>query len=415
MDKIVAVARREFLATVRTRAFVLSVVLMPGIILGAMLGGEWVRKAGEAEKQAARRLAVVDHTGLVFPEFARQIATYNRERPNQPFELEQVPAESANVDALMRRVDGGDLYGYLIVMADATALDGPGCVMARKDSQFETGRRLEGMLNEAVFAVRCRQAGLDPQRVIELRREVPVRWADVRSGKQVSSNPVLNLVTPFAFMFLLWMGTFAISQGLLTTLIEEKSSRVVEVLLSAVSPTQLLAGKIVGMVAVGLLLLTVWGTVGFISAQRYQVAELVSGYRLTVALLYFVPGFLLFASLLAAIGSACNELKDAQGMVFPLSLLTIIPMIFWYYIAEHSDSLVSLVLSYIPPVTPFVMVLRVCANPHTPTWQVASTLAVLWVSVLVAVWAAGKVFRVGVLMYGKPPSLRELLRWVRYA
>jgi ABC-2 type transport system permease protein len=216
-------------------------------------------------------------------------------------------------------------------------------------------------------------------------------------------------------MFLLFMGTFTISQGLLTTVIEEKSSRVVEVLLSAVSPLQLLSGKILGMAGVGFFLLIVWGGVGFVAAQKYNVGELVNAYRLWMSFLYFVPGFLLMAALLAAIGSACNELKEAQSMVFPLSLITLIPMIFWFYIAEHPESIVSVVLSYVPPITPFVMILRICADPHTPVWQIVSTLVVLWVSVAATMWAAGKVFRVGVLMYGKPPSLRELVRWVQYA
>jgi len=136
---------------------------------------------------------------------------------------------------------------------------------------------------------------------------------------------------------------------------------------------------------------------------------------LGVAVLYFVPGFLLISAILAAIGSACNELKDAQSMVFPLSLLTLIPMLFWFYIVESPNSVISLALSFVPPITPFIMILRICADPDTPAWQIAATLVVLWGSVLVAIWAAGKVFRVGVLMYGKPPSVRELLRWVRYS
>jgi len=102
-------------------------------------------------------------------------------------------------------------------------------------------------------------------------------------------------------------------------------------------------------------------------------------------------------------------------MVFPLSVITIIPMIFGPYFVEFPASVLSIVLSYVPPITPFIMVLRVCADPNTPVWQIVSTLALLWAAVGATVWAAGKVFRTGVLMYGKPPSLRELLHWVRYS
>jgi len=415
MSKIFVVARREFLATVRTKAFVLTVVLMPGIIVMAIMGGEWVDRVGKQERRPTRNIAVVDHTGLVYDELAKQIEQYNLERPNQKLALEPVPTDQGDRIELGRRVDAGELYGYLIVSETALALDGEGCVLARKDNQLETGQRLERMVNEAVFAVRFAQAGLDPAQVFALRIPVELQRVDPSTGGAVTSSPMIDFMMPFAFMFLMFMGTFGISQGLLTTLIEEKASRVVEVLLSAVSPTQLLAGKILGMVTVGFLLLAVWGGVGFLSAQKYNVSELVDAQRLVVALLYFVPGFLLVSSLMAAIGSACNELKDAQSMVFPLSLITVVPMIFWFYIAEHPTSVFSLVLSYIPPITPFIMILRVCADPHTPLWQIVTTLAVLWASVAAAIWAAGKVFRVGVLMYGKPPSPRELLRWVRYS
>ncbi len=413
MDKIIAVAQREFLATVRTKAFLLSVVLMPGLVVGAMFGGKWVDQYGKQEKRPTRHIAVVDHTGVIYDSLAAQVEEYNRERPNQRFELQRLAPGETDQEELGQRVQAGELYGYMVLEADVLDGEGGG-ILARQDNQLESGRQLERMINEAVVAVRFRRAQLDPTELAHLRRPVPVRRVEPGTGAEMGDNELARLLTPFAFMFLLFMGTFGISQGLLTALIEEKSSRVVEVLLSALSPAQLLAGKVVGTVLVGFVLMAVWGGVGFASARAYNLTDLVSGYRLLIAGLYFVPGFLLIASLLAAIGSACNELKEAQSMVFPLSLITIVPLIFWFYIAEHPDSLFSLVLSYIPPITPFVMMLRVCADPHTPVWQIVSSLAVLWASVVVAMWAAGKVFRVGVLMYGKPPTPRELLRWVRY-
>lgn len=414
MDKIIAVARREFLATVRTKAFILSVVLMPGLIIGGIFGGEWAHRLSKKEWLPVRRLAVVDKTGVVYDDLVAEAEKYNATRPNQPFEFLNVPPDGADPNAFRARVQRGDLYGYVIIASDAVDQDG-GCVLARRDSQLEAGRQLDDMLSEAIYAVRQREAHLDPAVLARIRRPVPVQPVDVQTGTAVRSNEMARVLTPFAFMLLLFMGTFGISQGLLTTVIEEKSSRVVEVLLSAVSPVQLMAGKIIGMVLVGFLLLTVWGLVGANAARTYNVGELITGYRMVIALLYFVPGFLLMSALLAAIGSACNELKEAQSMVFPLSLITIVPMIFWFFISENPASVFSLVLSYIPPITPFVMVLRVCADPDTPMWQIISTLALLWASVVVAIWAAAKVFRVGVLMYGKPPSLRELMRWVRHS
>jgi len=356
---------------------------------------------------------VLDETGVVYPECATQGERWNLNRPNQRLEPELAPT-GADLTALRARVKPEDLYACLQIPADV--VDGDGKVqLVRRDSHLETGRRLTDMINEAVAAVRLRERGMDPAELAVLRRPVRVESIDPQSGHLVTTNDTARYLMPFAFMFLLFMGTFGISQGLLTSLIEEKSSRVIEVLLSAVSPTQLMAGKILGAVLVGAVLLGLWSACGYYGAQRYGALELLSAYRLGVAVLYFVPGFLLISAILAAIGSACNELKDAQSMVFPLSLLTLIPMLFWFYIVESPNSVISLALSFVPPITPFIMILRICADPDTPAWQIAATLVVLWGSVLVAIWAAGKVFRVGVLMYGKPPSVRELLRWVRYS
>ncbi len=414
MSRVLVVAQREFLATVRTKAFLISTIFMPLIIFSLMFGGEWITEQGQQTERALREIAVVDRTGALLPALRQEVAEHNEQWPNQPLALVE-DERDASGDELAERVRAGELYAYLIVSEDALSPAGGGCEMGRRDNQVETGQRLERMVNDAVFAVRCERAGLDAETVKQLDQRVPLQWVDVMTGATVAGGPEAQLLVAYAFMFLLFMGTFGISQGLLTSLIEEKSSRVIEVLLSATSPTQLLAGKILGTALVGFLLIGVWGSLGYMSAQSYNVGELVSPSRLTLAFLYFVPGFLLISSLLAGIGAAVNELKEAQSMVFPLSLMMMVPLVFGGYIAEYPSTAAVLVLSFVPPITPFVMMLRVCADPDTPVWQIVATLVVLWASVFIAMWVAGKVFRIGVLMYGKPPSLAELARWVRYA
>jgi ABC-2 type transport system permease protein len=413
MGKVVVIAIREFVETVKTKAFLISALLVPIIIGGTVYGFGWVTHSITTGELPPRRIAVVDHSGVVFDELARQCAAYNQEHPSRQLHVTAVAAADAADLATMVRE--GEWHAYLVVPTDAT--DGSAaCEFGRKDIQLETGAQLESMINDAVFVARCRQAEppIDPESVRELQTPVPIRTVDVLTGEEAGDEGA-RVVTPFAFMFLLFMATLGISNGLLTTVIEEKSSRVVEVLLSAVSPTQLMAGKILGMALVGLVLLGLWSGVGYASARGSGAGHLVTGHRVTYALLYFLPGFLLLSSLLAGIGSACNTLKDAQGMAFPISILTIVPLVAWMYISQSPASPVSVALSFIPPITPFVMILRICADPHTPMWQIIATLALLWASVVAAMWMSGKIFRVGVLMYGKPPSPRELLRWVRYA
>jgi ABC-type Na+ efflux pump permease subunit len=364
MDKIRTIAVREFLDTVRTKAFIISVVLMPAVIMAFAFGAQWIGRLTEQESMELRRIALLDQTGtgLFAGEFDKQIQAYSQQNPNRPFELVEVPP-TTEVESLVAEVDAGEYYAYLKVTADVIEKKAP-CELGRRNQQLHAGNVLQGMINEAVHTVRFQQA--DP----------PIDRAYIN---------------------------------------ELQRTRVVEVLLSAVSPLQLMAGKIIGMVLVGILLLAVWVSVGYSVAQARGYGYLIPGEMLVYLVLYFVPGFLLFSAFLAAIGSVCNTLKEAQSMASPITILNIVPMMLWFPLSQNPGSAFAVVLSYVPPITPFVMILRICADPDTPLWQVVTTLALLWASVVVTIWAAAKVFRVGVLMYGKPPSLRELLRWVRYA
>lgn len=415
MRKIVIIATREFLETVRTKMFVISVVLMPVLILAFVLGTGYISKIAEKEELPARTIALIDHSGLLAEALQKQIDEHNKQNPLRRYVLKAEGTTAAEVERVRARAAANELYAYVVV--PQAAIDGDAsCELGRVDTQMKAGRTLRRMVTEAVVAVRFGQLEppLDRDFVKRLERKVTFRELDLQTGTEQVGDTMTRVLTPFAFMFLMWMGTLGISHGLLTSVIEEKSSRVVEVLLSAVSPTELMAGKILGMSLVGVLLISIWGGVGLFAADARGMSSLITGMRLTYVVLYFIPGFLFAAGLMAGIGAACNTLKEAQSMTFPQSLLTMVPMIMWFYLTEYPNSVLSIIISYVPPITPYVMILRICADPHTPVWQIVTTLAVLWAAVFGVIWAAGKVFRVGVLMYGKPPSPRELLRWLRY-
>ena len=414
MGKVVTIALREFLDTVRTRAFILTSVLMPLVIMGFVFAAQSFSDMAEGEKLPLRRIALLDETGALADAMAKQVGAFNVANPNQPFELE-LP-QSPDVDELTQRIREGKLYAYLRVPAGVLEGKAP-AELARKDRQLRAGEALRRMLNAAVEQVRFAQSDppIDPEYVAKLQQPVELETVDLQTGEIGKDDTFVSLVTPFAAMFVLFMGTVQISYGLLTSVLEEKSSRVIEVLLAAVSPMQLMAGKIAGMVFVGLLLLSIWSGVGYAVAEARGYSNAISLQLLAFAGLYFLPGFLLYSALLAAIGSACNTLKDAQSLASPITIVNIVPMLLWLPISQSPQAAFSLVLSFIPPFTPFVMILRVCADPHIPWWQILGTQLVLWASVFGAVWAASKIFRIGILMYGKPPTLRELARWVRYA
>lgn len=422
MNKVLVIAYREFFETVKTKAFLFGALFMPGLITLIILGSQKMEKLAEKEVVAVKRIAVADGHGRVYGELMQQMADYNKENPQRRVELEKAATPDGPREALNERVIRGELYGYIVVPREAVDGDAA-CTLARKDSQLSAGKMLNDRLTKAIVAVRFTDNDAATQAKLaecmaslkRIQRPPNIEEVDPGSGKQMESNSMARIMTPFIFAFLLYMGTFGISMGLLTSLLEEKSTRAIEVLLAAVSPMQLMSGKILGSAAVGLLTLAIWGIVGVGAGRGTQFGESIKVTQLIYFGLYFVPAFLLMSGLLAAIGSACNTLKEAQSMSSPLTIINIVPIMLWFMISQHPNSLFAVVLSFIPPITPIVMMMRICADANTPVWQIVASMVLLWASVIVIFWAAARVFRIGILMYGKPPSLKELFRWTQYA
>jgi ABC-type Na+ efflux pump permease subunit len=238
----------------------------------------------------------------------------------------------------------------------------------------------------------------------------------------VSEQEKLHQFAPVAFVYLLWLSVFMIAQMLMTNTIEEKSNKIMEVLLSSVSPIQLMAGKILGIATTGLTMIASWilfflailklvplfvdkpMTIDFTVIIRDPI-------YITSFVAYFILGYLLLSAILVGIGSVCNSLKEAQNLMAPVTIMLIVPLIAMVPIGQDPNGTIAKVLSYIPPFTPFVMMNR-AAGPPAPMEYVITTI-LLVVSIVLALWAAAKVFRIGILMTGKPPKLGEILRWIR--
>jgi ABC-type Na+ efflux pump permease subunit len=221
------------------------------------------------------------------------------------------------------------------------------------------------------------------------------------------------MLMPAAFMALLLISSLMSGQLLLTTTVEEKSSRVVEVLLSAVSPLELMTGKILGQMAVGLLVLALYAGLGVAALVSFAMVGMLDPMLIVFLLVFFVLAYFTIAAFMAAIGSAVNEMREAQSLMTPVMLVIMIPWILWLPISREPNSMLALVLSFVPPVSNFVMLLRMSSTSPPPIWQVGLSILVSAAGAMGAVWAAAKIFRIGLLMFGKPPSFGTLVRWVR--
>ncbi|MFV1957829.1 MAG: ABC transporter permease [Planctomycetota bacterium] len=421
MSRVWRILVREYLENVRTKAFLIGVILTP-LWFGLVFAVPLLAKSQEVERQ---RVVVVDATGVLGARLVERLAKETMPGETNRYEVstrrapEGWSSQDPEPDAiahLRREAAEGDLIAILlappILEKRASRPDEPESAILHAASvgATEAARLLATEVNTVVNERLMKERGIRPEDAALLEKRAIRPQALARGGGE---GGIAQAVTPFIFMLFLFMGIVGISQMLVNSTIEEKGSRVYEVLLSSVSPFQLMAGKVLGICGVGFTLMALWIGGGLVAAQIQGMGGLVTGGEVGLFVAYYVLGFLLIASLMVAVGSACNTLKEAQNLMAPISLLLALPLLIAMIVMKNPNGTFATVASFFPPFTPFLMMARIAAVPGPPPWQVATSLVLLALSTWFAIRLAARVFRVGILMYGKPPSLGEILRWVR--
>ncbi len=453
LRKIGHIAAREFVATVATRGFIVGLLVMPVMITALAIAGP--RLFSQRNFKVQGQIAIIDPTRRVAEALRtvvdprvmaeRRVRDARRVLAQTPQAVRDVAA-SLGPDAIERTLGqlpdlqivdrtpdadllqekewlvqespGGRHLALVLIHPDALqpARDDAGdayelYVGANLDDRANTV--IQQALQRAIASARAGAAGLDLDRVEGLTEVNRVRAVSVtRQGEQPAFGP-LTRIMPFAFTFLLFFGVMMGGQTLMTSTIEEKSSRVVEVLLSAVSPLELMAGKILGQMGVSLVALSLYVAMGVALLVSFALIGLVDVRLVFYLAAFFLITYLVIGSLMVGIGASVNELSEAQSLMGPIMIVLIMPLILQVPIAQDPNSVLSTVLSFVPPVNAFVMLIRMASSSPPPLWQVGASLAVGVAAVFGAVWVAAKVFRIGLLMYGKPPNFATLARWVR--
>ncbi len=267
--------------------------------------------------------------------------------------------------------------------------------------------------------------GVDIEAVRKIEKtRVPFATLNPKKAKgkeKVSMADFLRQWAPSAFVYLLWISIFTVSQMLLSNTIEEKSNRIIEVLLSSVTPGELMMGKLAGIAAIGLTMIGTWilslvGILAWRAGPEMEIAQhvfdvLKNSHLLPAFFFYFTLGYLLYAGVILTIGSLCNTLKDAQNYMGVVTVIMMVPMLTMLFIPKDPNGTLATVLSWIPIYTPFAMMNRAAADP--PLFDLIGTTILLILSTVVVLWLSGKIFRIGILRTGQPPKLLELIRWVR--
>lgn len=234
-------------------------------------------------------------------------------------------------------------------------------------------------------------------------------------GEKASTGGAANIFLAIGFMFLIYASVMTGGQYLMMTVIEEKSSRVMEVLLSAASPTQLMTGKIIGQMCVAMVVVSIYLGIGLIGLSQFNMLYLISVEQIGLVAIYFFLAFFMMATLMAAVGSAVTEIREAQSYMTAVMILMILPWMLFMPLVRNPNSTFATIAGLVPPISPFAMAIRLAASEPIPVWQVVASIVIGIITVLALIWVTAKIFRVGVLMYGKPPNFATLIRWVRMA
>ena len=278
---------------------------------------------------------------------------------------------------------------------------------------------VELAVNEAVRAHRYRDARLDPALVARLDRPVArdhlgliARGAGGRVEPAARGAPLKSVGVPIVLMFMLFMVIMMSAPQLLNTVLEEKMSRVSEILLGSIRPFELMLGKLAGSAGVSLILAVLYLGGGIAVVTYLGKGDAVSPALVGTFFLFLVLAVFLFGSLFIAIGAAVTDLKDAQSLMTPVMLVAMIPMFTWTAVLKAPSSAFAVGMSLFPPAAPFLMMLRVSLHPGPPVWQVALAVVLTAATTVGFVYAAGRIFRVGLLLQGKSASLGQMVRWI---
>lgn len=424
MKKIFAVIKREYFQIVKTKGFIISTVLAPVIMIAFIAVPVLLSVKSTGEKKT---IAVVDMTGQVFQEFDRTLAEYKMKDESRRYAVQEFrpTADISGLRSLLSQKVLANEFSAYIFIPDSILSGGEAEFVSQHVSDFDEIKRLSESLNRVVVGLRLKKEGLDPQRVSDYMKHVGLKTIKVTpQGEKEDVGGTFAMA--YVLVLLIYMTLIFYGSIILRGVIEEKSNRVVEVVLSSLKPFELMMGKILGIGAVGLTQYAVWALIGFVMSQygMSMVTSLVpaaSGIKFAIPpyiffyfVVFFILGYFLYGTLYAAVASTVNNEKEAQQMLMPITMFLVLPILLMTMVIKDPSGSTSVILSLIPFFAPIIMFMRICVL-MPPSWQVALSIGLLGLTVVAMVWLAAKIYRIGILMYGKKPSLPEIVKWIKYS
>jgi ABC-2 type transport system permease protein len=412
---VIAVIRREYLQRVRNKWFILSTLGIP-VIMIAMMGIPIIMEMRNEAQESV--IVIVDQTEVLYNDVVSDLG--------DSFEVEQVVYTGDVIQSLDERIAAGEISGFLW-LTDKTLSAGSAVFRGNSTPGTLRRMRIQRAVVQSVLRQRLGGAMSDTEGLEALLSGGAIEYVSLQEDGLDEGEREAGMVAGFVGALMLYMVILLYGVQVMRAVLEEKTTRIVEIIISTVKPWQLMLGKILGVGAVGLTQLAIWAlsmvllaTFGlpYLAAVRPELLEVQTlldvlpvGRGIALFIAFFVMGYFLYSSLYAAVAAMCSSDEEAQQSQMPVTMLLIIPIMFLAPIMENPNSALATWLSLVPFFTPVLMFPRFIGG--APLWQVGLSLVLMALTILAVAWVAGRIYRVGILMQGKRPTLPELMRWVR--
>lgn len=426
MAKIGVIIRHEIISRIRTKAFVIATLLAPLGILAIV--GIPILTTINAKDDSVKRIAIVDEGKIIASKLVAKDPSLFFTTTNP-------------IDNLTAQTKNKEITGYMVIPKDVLTQDTLN-VYSMGGGGLLFYKKVEDALQSVVNNERLRLAGLDSVAITRIERGIEVKNQKIsEKGVEKDAGEVLTLVG-YVMGFFIYMMMFIYGGIVMRAVLEEKTNRIVEVLASSAKPFEIMMGKIIGVGVVGLIQVLLWVAIssaiqaaaapiimkylgasdpqqalGMLKASGQTLPQIafhlpsISPWMIIGFVFYFLSGYFLYATLFAAIAAAADQEQDMQTLQLPITLPLIIPMLMIGRIMEAPDGTFATVLSMIPLFTPTLMMVRAGAT-SIPVWQIVASSVLMIATFFAAVWAAGRIYRVGILSYGKKASFKDMLRWL---
>ncbi|MDZ7797601.1 MAG: ABC transporter permease [Candidatus Marinimicrobia bacterium] len=417
MNKILTIVQWELKRGIRSKAFIIS-VLMPFVILAfSVIPALFSLNQKIHEKE----MGIIDLGNGIYNEISAYINdSFINEDGDPVYTIQEYISTSENHDTLVQTLIR-DEYADIVMTLEADFMDrGEVNIYHRNDVGIEEISQLENVLEQYLMEKRIVALGLTKRDMDHVLEKPEIQLYEIgRSGDAVQSNFLIRYGVPGVFLWLLVMGVVMSSSMLISGVIEERSNRIIEILMSSIKPKELMAGKIFGIGMLGVIQISVYliillaftlfgGSVLNIDIRPADVftADIIWYF------IYFILGYFLYASLYVGLGSLYDNERDAQQSVGFLTIFAVLPIMLVQPIMMNPDTPLATVLAFIPLTTPFMMILKI-GMLSAPIWEIILMMFYLLLWILLITWAGSKIFRTTILMYGKRVTLKEIIQWIR--